>query len=102
MKNVTETKKVDCGNGYTATVNETKVHVYLDGVWTAMTDHVGRVRSSLATADRAMVTAKVTALGLGSPARSVAPAAVKTPARNSRCPRPRDCGDPTCDGSCGY
>lgn len=21
---------------------------------------------------------------------------------NSRCPNPRDCGDPTCDGSCGY
>lgn len=22
--------------------------------------------------------------------------------RRSRCPNPRDCGDPTCDGSCGY
>lgn len=21
---------------------------------------------------------------------------------NWRCPNPRDCGDPTCDGSCGY
>lgn len=22
--------------------------------------------------------------------------------RNSRCPNPRDCGDPTCSGDCGY
>jgi len=21
---------------------------------------------------------------------------------NWRCPNPRDCGDPTCDGNCGY
>jgi hypothetical protein len=21
---------------------------------------------------------------------------------NSRCPNPRDCGDPSCDGNCGY
>lgn len=24
------------------------------------------------------------------------------PKSASRCPNPRDCGDPTCDGSCGY
>jgi len=23
-------------------------------------------------------------------------------AGNWRCPNPRDCGDPTCDGQCGY
>lgn len=23
-------------------------------------------------------------------------------ARRSRCPNPRDCGDPTCDGQCGH
>ena len=22
--------------------------------------------------------------------------------RRSRCPNPRDCGDPSCDGDCGY
>lgn len=33
-------------------------------------------------------------------ARALLPA--KPVARNSRCPNPRDCGDPACDGTCGY
>lgn len=24
------------------------------------------------------------------------------PSRKSRCPNPRDCGDPSCNGDCGY
>lgn len=39
-------------------------------------------------------------------AKRVGPVAAPAPrparARNWRCPNPRDCGDPTCDGSCGY
>jgi hypothetical protein len=44
----------------------------------------------------------------GSPARHVScsPALAQAPrtvrAANSRCHNPRDCGDPTCDGDCGY
>ena len=37
-------------------------------------------------------------------ARALLPAVAAKPARarNWRCPNPRDCGDPTCDGNCGY
>jgi len=41
----------------------------------------------------------------GSAARHVAcsaGAAARPVVRNARCPNPRDCGDPCCDGSCGY
>jgi len=40
-----------------------------------------------------------------SAAKRAAAATGTRPARrasNYRCPNPRDCGDPTCDGSCGY
>ena len=37
---------------------------------------------------------------VASPAVTTAPSARR--ASNYRCPNPRDCGDPTCDGSCGY
>jgi hypothetical protein len=33
---------------------------------------------------------------------AVKPVAVIARRANSRCPNPRNCGDPTCDGSCGY
>lgn len=33
-------------------------------------------------------------------ARALLPA--KPVASNSRCPNPQDCGDPACDGTCGY
>jgi hypothetical protein len=37
-------------------------------------------------------------------ARALLPAVAAKPARarNWRCPNPRDCGDPCCDGNCGY
>ena len=31
-----------------------------------------------------------------------APAAAPKRAANWRCPNPSDCGDPSCDGKCGY
>lgn len=36
---------------------------------------------------------------VGAPVAAAAPSARRS---NYRCPNPRDCGDPCCDGSCGY
>jgi hypothetical protein len=109
--------KFNLGDGWTAEVNDTKIHYYQESAitptgaagWVAMTDHKGNVTRISPKTDRSTVHEKYKIVanlaGIKVP-NQVTDVPAKQPsakrAANYRCPNPRDCGDPTCDGGCGY
>jgi hypothetical protein len=98
----------DLGNGYRGYVNGSRAQVYQGAAFLGQTDHAGNVVQCMPGVARETVQEQGRALlaraGIRAerPVAAQVPAAVRARAANWRCPNPRDCGDPTCDGSCGY
>lgn len=108
MAKIIETK-IDLGNGFRGYVNGTRAQVYQGTAFLGQTDHAGDVVQCMPGVDGATVREQALALlaraGVKVTVKSAAahvPPAVRARAANWRCPNPRHCGDPTCDGSCGY
>lgn len=106
----TQPKHFDLANGYRGYVNGSRAQVYQGTAFLGQTDHAGRAVQVMPGVDRAVVEEQARALlaraGIRLAPVATAPAATPNtaPARraNWRCPNPRDCGDPTCKGDCGY
>ncbi len=103
-------KKYDLTDGFRGYINSTRIHVYQGDAYLGQTDHVGAVMQSMPGVDREVLKTRALEIaakhGVKAPAPAPAPAAPAAGrprrAANWRCPNPRDCGDPTCDGLCGY
>ena len=100
---------IEMGNGTRATVNDTAVQLADANGWYVTLDHTGKIVCGGKGRDLgAMRALAAEALSKSWWAKKApAPQALAAPpvARRvvkTRCPNPRDCGDPGCDGSCGY
>lgn len=103
-------QEIELQGGIKATVNDIAVHLADATGWFITLDHAGNVihGGKGRDIDKLRALAK-DAISKSFWAKKDAPKPALVPShrrptreRKTKCPNPRDCGNPGCDGSCGY
>lgn len=104
-------QEIELENGIKATVNDIAIHLADADGWFITMDHDGKVKfggkgrdlDELRALAKNALSKSFWAKKEPKPLPALVPSHRRpTRARKTKCPNPRNCGDPTCDGLCGY